>query len=73
MGYWLLFEMMINSLIVARDRWLKPNGLMFPDRATMFVGLGSCSGFYQNKVVAVRLTQGFWKNVYGYKMPSLAR
>lgn len=53
MGYWLLFEMMVNSLVIARDNWLKPGGTMFPDRATMYLGFGSCPKFYQSKVVSM--------------------
>ncbi|CAM9260123.1 unnamed protein product [Phaeothamnion confervicola] len=41
MGYFLLRESMLDSLVRARDRWLKPGGLMFPSHATMYVGLVS--------------------------------
>ena len=51
MGYWLLFEMMINSLVSARNAWLKPGGLMFPDRATVYMGFGNCPDFYHSKTV----------------------
>ncbi|KUF92759.1 Tartrate-resistant acid phosphatase type 5 [Phytophthora nicotianae] len=33
MGYFLLRESMFDSVIVARDRWLKPEGAMFPSHA----------------------------------------
>eukprot|EP00434_Breviolum_minutum_P011734 symbB.v1.2.010354.t1/scaffold677.1/size173266/2 len=39
MGYFLLYEARLPQLIEARDKWLKPGGLMFPDRAKMFVSL----------------------------------
>ncbi len=35
MGYMLLRESMLDSVIRARDRWLKPTGAMFPSKATM--------------------------------------
>lgn len=38
MGYFLLYESMLDTVIYARDRWLKPGGLMLPDQATLFVG-----------------------------------
>lgn len=38
MGYMLLRESMIDSVIRARDQWLKPNGVMFPSHATMYWG-----------------------------------
>lgn len=39
MGYFLLRESMLDSLVRARDRWLAPGGLMFPSRCTMMWGL----------------------------------
>lgn len=35
MGYCLLYESMLSSVIFARDRWLKPGGAVLPDTATM--------------------------------------
>lgn len=35
MGYCLLYETMLNSILLARDRWLKPGGAILPDTATM--------------------------------------
>uniref|UniRef100_A0A3B3XUJ9 Uncharacterized protein n=1 Tax=Poecilia mexicana TaxID=48701 RepID=A0A3B3XUJ9_9TELE len=37
MGYCLFYESMLNTVIYARDKWLKPDGLIFPDRATLYV------------------------------------
>lgn len=34
MGYMLLRESMLDSVIVARDRWLKPGGALYPSKAT---------------------------------------
>lgn len=38
MGYILLRESMLDSVIRARNRWLKPGGCMFPSHATMYFG-----------------------------------
>lgn len=38
MGYILLRESMLDSVIRARDRWLAPGGCMFPSHATMYFG-----------------------------------
>lgn len=38
MGYFLLYESMLDTVIYARDRWLKEGGLMLPDKATLLVG-----------------------------------
>jgi protein arginine N-methyltransferase 1 len=37
MGYMLLYESMLDSVIVARDKWLRKGGLIFPDRASLFI------------------------------------
>ncbi|CAN0863010.1 Probable protein arginine N-methyltransferase 3 [Linum grandiflorum] len=35
MGYCLLYESMLGSVLFARDKWLKPGGAILPDTATM--------------------------------------
>lgn len=37
MGFYLLHEGMLDSVIIARDRFLKTNGLIFPEAATIYV------------------------------------
>lgn len=37
MGYFLLYESMLDTVLYARDKYLVPNGLIFPDKATMFM------------------------------------
>merc|ERR1711988_1428923 len=37
MGYFLLYETMLPSVIHARDKWLKPEGALFPDEANIFL------------------------------------
>ena len=37
MGYFLLRESMLDSVIVAREKWLKPDGALFPSHATLYV------------------------------------
>ena len=37
MGYFLLYESMLDTVLFARDKWLKEDGILFPDRAQMFV------------------------------------
>jgi len=37
MGYFLLRESMLDSVIVARDKFLKPGGAMYPSHATMYL------------------------------------
>ena len=35
MGYMLLYESMLDTVLFARDKWLVPDGIMLPDRATL--------------------------------------
>ena len=37
MGYCLLYETMLPSVIFARDTYLKKGGLIFPDRCDLFI------------------------------------
>jgi len=39
MGYFLLRESMFDSVIIARDKWMKPGGAMYPSHATMSLSL----------------------------------
>lgn len=45
MGYGLLFESMLGSVLAARDAWLKPGGAMLPDRASIRVAGASDAAF----------------------------
>lgn len=36
MGFYLLHEAMLDSVILARDKFLKPGGLVFPESATLY-------------------------------------
>lgn len=37
MGYCLLYEAMLNTVIYARDHWLIPSGILLPDKATLYI------------------------------------
>lgn len=37
MGYALLHESMLNSVLYARDRWLQPGGVILPSRAELYI------------------------------------
>ncbi|XP_054262005.1 protein arginine N-methyltransferase 1-like [Macrosteles quadrilineatus] len=61
MGYCLLFESMLSTVIFARDKWLKPGGVMFPDRATIYLTAIEDSLYKQDKIL-------WWNDVYGFNM-----
>lgn len=68
MGYCLLFESMLPSVLFVRDRWLKPNtGLVFPDISNLHLSGMSCPEYRKARV-------DFWRSdVYGFKMESIAK
>ena len=35
MGYALLYESMLDTVLVARDRWLNPDGIIMPDKVLL--------------------------------------
>merc|ERR1712070_420541 len=49
MGYLLLRESMLDSVLLARDRWLKPDGAMFPSHAKLFLAPISGSKAFKQK------------------------
>ncbi|KAL5994786.1 Protein arginine N-methyltransferase 3 [Asimina triloba] len=63
MGYCLLYESMLSSVLFARDHWLKPDGAILPDSATMFV-----AGFGKGGT-----SIPFWENVYGFDMSCIGK
>ncbi|KAG6662412.1 protein arginine N-methyltransferase PRMT10-like [Carya illinoinensis] len=61
MGYFLLRESMFDSVICARDRWLKPTGIMYPSHARMWVA-PIRSGLVDQKVSDYQETMDDWYN-----------
>ena len=50
MGYFLLYESMLDTVLWARDRYLKKGGLIFPDKATIFLA-GIEDGEYKDEKI----------------------
>jgi type I protein arginine methyltransferase len=61
MGYCLLYESMLDSVIYARDRYLKADGLMVPSHATLKIAPLVDSDIRIEKI-------DFWRDVYGFDM-----
>ncbi|TMW52058.1 hypothetical protein DOY81_002838 [Sarcophaga bullata] len=66
MGYFLLFEGMLDSVIYARDHHLKENGIILPNRCTM-----SIVGYGNDKLFNNHVT--FWNDVYGLDMSNMRK
>lgn len=61
MGFYLLHEGMLDSVLLARDRFLKPGGFLFPDRAIIYCSPCSLPSHFEK-----------WENVSGIKMTNFA-
>jgi len=66
MGYCLFYESMLDTVIYARDKWLKPDGMMFPDKAKLFVCAIEDRQYKDEKI-------NWWDNVYGFDMSSIRK
>ena len=61
MGYFLLYESMLDSVLWARDQYLVKGGKMLPDRAQVFIAALEDGQYKQQK-------RTFWNDVYGFDM-----
>jgi len=59
MGYALLYESMLDTVLLARDKYLAPGGCMMPDVATLYVSAIEDQEYKDEKI-------GFWDDVYGF-------
>ncbi len=50
MGYFLYYESMLDTVLFARDRYLAKGGLIFPDKATMYIS-GIEDGDYKHEKI----------------------
>jgi protein arginine N-methyltransferase 1 len=50
MGYFLLYESMLDTVLYARDKYLTSGGLIFPDKATIFMA-GIEDGDYKEEKI----------------------
>eukprot|EP00921_Rhytidocystis_pertsovi_P023336 GHVQ01037259.1.p1 GENE.GHVQ01037259.1~~GHVQ01037259.1.p1 ORF type:complete len:456 (+),score=99.95 GHVQ01037259.1:60-1427(+) len=72
MGFYLLHESMLQSVIYARDRWLKPRdegGMMFPERADLVLSIADCEDVWRRSWGwAEQRLHGFDFSVVGDKL-----
>lgn len=63
MGYFLLYESMLDTVLYARDKYLAPKGLIFPDKATIFMA-GIEDGEYKDEKIGCELLLlSLWQNI----------
>jgi protein arginine N-methyltransferase 1 len=66
MGYFLLYEGMLDTVIYARDKWLAPGGIVLPDKASLYLVAIEDAEYRREKL-------DFWDSVYGFDMSSIKR
>jgi protein arginine N-methyltransferase 1 len=66
MGYFLLYESMLDTVLFARDKWLVPDGLIFPDSCSLHL-LAIEDGEYRHEKI------DWWQNVYGFNMECIGK
>lgn len=59
MGYFLLYESMLDTVLLARDKYLAPGGVLMPDTATLYLSAIEDQEYKEEKI-------DFWDDVYGY-------
>ncbi|ORY76972.1 type I protein arginine N-methyltransferase Rmt1 [Protomyces lactucae-debilis] len=59
MGYFLLYESMLDTVLLARDKYLAQDGKIFPDVATLFVAGIEDGDYFEEKI-------NYWDDVYGF-------
>jgi len=64
MGYFLLYESMLDCVLFARDKWLAEDGIMMPDRSVLYLSGIEDSQYKNDKI-------NFWDDVYGISMKSI--
>ncbi|KAL7519591.1 hypothetical protein ACHAWX_004350 [Stephanocyclus meneghinianus] len=65
MGYFLLYESMLNTVLYARDKWLKKDsGIVFPDKAVLYICAIEDEQMKKERI-------DFWTDVYGFDMSAL--
>ncbi|XP_004287525.1 PREDICTED: probable protein arginine N-methyltransferase 1 [Fragaria vesca subsp. vesca] len=66
MGYFLLFENMLNTVLYARDKWLVDDGILLPDKCSLFLTAIEDAEYKEDKIE-------FWNNVYGFDMSCIKK
>ena len=61
MGYFLLYESMLDTVLYARDKWLNKDGYMLPDHASITLAGIEDTDYKASKI-------NFWEDVYGVDM-----
>ncbi|KAH9604916.1 hypothetical protein KSS87_018641 [Heliosperma pusillum] len=81
MGYFLLYENMLNTVLYARDKWLVGDGVIFPDIASLYLTAIEDADYKEDKIECELLLRSAlcvygildWNNVYGFNMSCIRK
>jgi len=59
MGFYLLHESMLDTVIYARDKWLKEDGILFPSFAYLYLSPVNLDAFHNRSISS-------WSSFYGF-------
>ncbi|MCL7037862.1 hypothetical protein MKW94_016732 [Papaver nudicaule] len=66
MGYFLLFENMLDTVLYARNKWLVNDGIILPDKASLYLTAIEDHEYKEDKIE-------FWNDVYGFDMKCIKK
>uniref|UniRef100_A0A336LQ92 type I protein arginine methyltransferase n=1 Tax=Culicoides sonorensis TaxID=179676 RepID=A0A336LQ92_CULSO len=66
MGYCLFYESMLDTVLYARDKWLKKDGYLFPDKVSLYIA-GMEDRFNRDARLA------WWHDLYDYDFSALRK
>jgi len=66
MGYCLFYESMLETVLAARDRWLAPGGMLFPDKCSLYICAIEDRQYKDDKI-------HWWDDVYGFDMSCIRK
>jgi predicted RNA methylase len=66
MGYALFFERMLTSVLIGRDKYLKPGGLMVPSHSRLYFAAGESSQYRAEMI-------DYWDSVYGFDFRAMKK
>ncbi|CAA0814282.1 Protein arginine N-methyltransferase 1.1 [Striga hermonthica] len=66
MGYFLVYENMLDTVLYARNKWLVQDGVVLPDITSLYVTAVEDAEYKEDKI-------DFWSNVYGFDMSCIGK
>ncbi|GFY98434.1 arginine methyltransferase 11 [Actinidia rufa] len=69
MGYFLLFENMLNTVLYARNKWLVNNGVVLPDKASLYLTAIEDAEYKEDKIECELIDSTTFTVINAYSLP----